>query len=87
MKQGNVIWKIEPLYAEMLQRVLDGCTRLRGHAADGCESGIANEGRAMLGQLGALVELLEIKLHKQGRFTGFRFAPTNKNFLETKKGN
>lgn len=55
------------LYGEMCERVRGANTRLQYHAAFGNKAAMLAEARALLGQCGALVELLEAELREQGR--------------------
>lgn len=68
MKVGKTkMPQVHGLYAEMCDRVHGADIRLQYHAAHGNRAAMLAEARALLGQCGALVELLEAELRQSGR--------------------
>lgn len=55
------------LYREMCDRVRDADLRLQSVAAVGNKAAMLAEGRVLLGQCSALVELLEGELRERGK--------------------
>lgn len=62
--------KLNTLYADMLQRVREGATRVQAAGAMGNPAAVLSEARALAAQAGTLVELLEGELAAVGRFKG-----------------
>lgn len=62
--------KLNTLYADMVKRVREGCTRLQAAWAMENVAAVRSEARALAAQAGALVELLEGEMTAVGRFKG-----------------